>query len=90
MVAVRQVGLGERLPFGDHVGHHQHHVLSTLIATLVRVTRTLDDRLALAVDVDTAGIEVGVVGEFALLHHRDQLTVVAVLPGAGPGSAQND
>lgn len=72
-------------PLGDHIGHHQHHVLFALVATLVRVTRSLDNRLDFAVDVDAAGTNVGKVRELALLHHRDQLPVVAVLPRAGAG-----
>lgn len=61
---------------------HQHHVLSALIAPLMWIARTLDDRLTGSVDVNAAWIDVGVVGELALLDHGDQLPVMAVFAGA--------
>lgn len=85
MTAVRQIRPCERLPVGSRVGDHQHHVLLTFVALSVGVSRTLDVRLTVAVDVDAARIGVNVAGEVAMLHHGDQPPVVAVLAGAGSG-----
>lgn len=82
---MRQFGVCERLPVGSHVVHDQHHVLSALVATVVEVSRPLDNRLTGSVDVDAARVDVGVAGELTLLDHGDQMPVVAVLAGAQLG-----
>ncbi len=69
----------------SEVGDHHHQVLRPFIAGLMDVPRTFDHRVASAVDVDSAVVGVGVAGELALLHHHEQLPMMAMSASSSPG-----